>query len=112
MGLANLHSLAEAKWMNKKELIEATLERVELKSLSKKDAELLLNGLIEVIKENVARGDEVTLKDFGTFTLVHHRERRGFNPMTGQAMQIGGRTFPKFRPGKGWVEMVGDSAAG
>jgi nucleoid DNA-binding protein len=97
--------------MNKKELIEATLQRVSLNAVSKKEAELLLNTLIEVIKENVARGDEVTLKDFGTFTLVHHRERRGFNPVTGEAMQISGRTFPKFRPGKGWVEMVGESKA-
>jgi hypothetical protein len=26
-------------------------------------------------------------------------------------MMIGGRTFPKFRPGKGWVSMVGESRA-
>ncbi len=92
--------------MNKKELIEATLERSTLTSLSKKEAELLLNTLIDVIKESVANGSEVTLKDFGTFTLVHHRERRGFNPVTGEEMMISGRTFPKFRPGKGWVEMA------
>ena len=53
----------------------------------------------------------MTLKDFGTFTLVHHRERRGFNPVTGEEMMISGRTFPKFRPGKGWVEMVGAERA-
>ncbi|MBY0518017.1 MAG: HU family DNA-binding protein [Bacteriovoracaceae bacterium] len=94
--------------MNKKELIEATLSRVQLPSVSKKETEILLNTLIDVIKENVANGSEVTLKDFGTFTLVHHRERRGFNPVTGEEMMISSRTFPKFRPGKGWVEMVGN----
>lgn len=95
--------------MNKKELIEAALQKTQLQGLAKKDAELMLNTLIEVIKENVANGGEVTIKDFGTFTLVHHRERRGFNPVTGTEMMIGGRTFPKFRPGKGWVEMVGEA---
>ncbi|MFP5491857.1 MAG: HU family DNA-binding protein [Bacteriovoracia bacterium] len=105
--------MAESKAMNKKELIEATLQRAgqQLNDIAKKDAEFLLNTLIEVIKENVAGGGEVTLKDFGTFTLVHHRERRGFNPVTGEEMMIGGRTFPKFRPGKGWVSMVGESRA-
>jgi len=100
--------MADPRLMNKKELIEATLTRAGLNDFSKKDAEVLLNTLIDVIKENVASGGEVTLKDFGTFTLVHHRERRGFNPVTGQEMMISGRTFPKFRPGKGWVTMVGE----
>ena|GEM_PF-4250948 len=100
--------LADSSSMNKKELIEATLLRAGHSGLAKKDAEALLNTLIDVIKESVASGDEVTLKDFGTFTLVHHRERRGFNPVTGEEMMISGRTFPKFRPGKGWVSMVGE----
>ena len=100
--------MADPKPMNKKELIEATLSRAALAEFSKKDAEVLLNTLIDVIKENVAQGGEVTLKDFGTFTLVHHRERRGFNPVTGEQMLISSRTFPKFKPGKGWVSMVGE----
>ncbi len=106
-----MNLLADPKFMNKKELIEATLSRAGLAEFSKRDAETLLNTLMDVIKENVANGSEVTLKDFGTFTLVHHRERRGFNPVTGEEMLISGRTFPKFRPGKGWVSMVGEERA-
>jgi DNA-binding protein HU-beta len=94
--------------MNKKELIEKTLDRVKIQDLVRKDAEILLNQLIEVIKESVAQGEEVTLKDFGTFTVAHHKERRGYNPVTGQEMLIAPRILPKFRPGKGWVEMVGE----
>lgn len=93
--------------MNKKELIEKTLERARLSEIVRRDAETLLNHMIEVIKESVVKGEEVTLKDFGTFTVAHHKERRGYNPVTGQEMIISSRTLPKFRPGKGWVEMLG-----
>ncbi len=93
--------------MNKKELIEKTLERARLSEMVRRDAEVLLNHMIEVIKESVVKGEEVTLKDFGTFTVAHHKERRGYNPVTGQEMLISSRTLPKFRPGKGWVDMLG-----
>jgi nucleoid DNA-binding protein len=95
--------------MNKKELIDTVLERVASPELARRDAELLLNTLLDVIKERVAQGDEVTLKDFGTFTLLHRQARRGVNPATGLEMVIEGRTQPKFRPGKGWLEMVGEN---
>ncbi len=103
--------MADPGDMNKKELLETAIQRAGLSHLPRKDAEHLLNTLIEVIKDNVAAGGEVTLKDFGTFTLAHHRERRGVNPVTGEQMLIGERTFPKFRPGKGWVELVGNTEA-
>lgn len=99
--------LADIYYMNKKELIEKTLERARLSEIVRRDAEILLNYMIEVIKESVVKGEEVTLKDFGTFTVAHHKERRGYNPVTGQEMLISSRTLPKFRPGKGWVEMLG-----
>jgi DNA-binding protein HU-beta len=99
--------MADSLTMNKKELISKTLEKSNLTDLARKDAETLLNHMIEVIKESVAQGDEVTLKDFGTFTVAHHKERKGYNPVTGEEMVIASRTLPKFRPGKGWVEMIG-----
>jgi nucleoid DNA-binding protein len=97
--------------MNKKELLDAVADRVVGEGLARKDAELLLNTLLDVIKDQVAHGTEVTLKDFGTFTLLHRQSRRGVNPATGDEMVIEGRTLPKFRPGKGWMEMVGENQA-
>lgn len=92
--------------MNKKELIDTVLNRAVLPGLPRRDAEHLLNTLLDVIKERVSAGDEVTLKDFGTFTLLHRQARRGVNPSTGQEMVIESKTLPKFRPGKGWLDMV------
>lgn len=96
--------------MNKKELIDTVLSRTSSTELQRKDAELLLNTLLEVIKERVSMGDEVTLKDFGTFTLLHRQARRGVNPATGVEMVIAEKTLPKFRPGKGWVDMLGEKS--
>ena len=42
--------MADPRLMNKKELIEATLNRAQLSTFSKKEAELLLNTLMDVIK--------------------------------------------------------------
>lgn len=96
--------------MNKKELIDTVLTRATLPELHRKDAEMLLNTLLDVIKERVSSGDEVTLKDFGTFTLLHRQARRGVNPATGHEMVIAEKTLPKFRPGKGWVDMLGEKS--
>jgi DNA-binding protein HU-beta len=99
--------------MNKKELVDTVINRLASinTSVNRKETEVVLNKMIEVIKEQVVAGDEVTLKDFGTFSLVKHQARRGVNPVTGQEMIIGEKTFPKFKAGKGWQEMVDNRPA-
>lgn len=92
--------------MNKKELVDAALARAGAAGLPRKEAEFLLNTLLDVIKEKVVEGEEVTLKDFGTFTRLVRQARRGVNPATGDEMLISERVLPKFRPGKGWIEML------
>ena len=92
--------------MNRKELIEAILNHKTLNHITKKDADLFVNTMIDTIKKNVKKGDDVSLVGFGTFTKTRRAARTGVNPATGEKIKIKAKTVPKFRPGKAWKEML------
>jgi DNA-binding protein HU-beta len=99
------HTLKELS-MNRKELIERILGDKTLSHITKKDADQFVNVLLDVVKNTVKKGDEVSLIGFGTFTKVKRAARAGVNPATGEKIKIKARTLPKFRPGKAWKEML------
>ncbi|PKM56989.1 MAG: HU family DNA-binding protein, partial [Firmicutes bacterium HGW-Firmicutes-3] len=71
--------------MNKSELVAAMAEKTEL---SKKDAEKALKALVDVITEELAKGEKIQLVGFGTFDIAERAAREGRNPQTGDAMKI------------------------
>lgn len=91
--------------MNRKELVEAILKNKEVAHLTKKDADLFINTLLDTVKKTVKKGDDVSLVGFGTFTKIRRAARTGVNPATGEKIKIKAKTIPKFRPGKAWKEM-------
>ena len=68
-------------------------------TLTKTQAEAVLNSTIEIIKKSVKKGDVVTLVGFGSFYKAKHRARKGRNPQTGAEIKIPAHSVPKFRPG-------------
>lgn len=92
--------------MNKKELIEAIIAKKELNHVTKKDADAFVNTLIDVVKKNVKKGNDVSLVGFGTFTKVRRAARNGVNPSTGEKIRIKAKTLPKFRPGKDFKDYL------
>ena len=83
--------------MNKTELVDHLAQHTRL---TKTDIELVLNKSIEIIKQSVKKGDDVTLVGFGTFTRSKRKARMGRNPQTGKEIKIPASVVPKFRPGK------------
>lgn len=83
--------------MNKAELIDAVAASTQLK---KTQVELALEGLVEVITAALAKGDEVKLVGFGTFSVSERGERQGRNPATGESVTIAPRTVAAFKPGR------------
>lgn len=83
--------------MNKTQLIEAVSEH---SGLSKVDAGKALDSFMEVTKETLASGGEVSLIGFGTFSVTERAARTGRNPKTGAEIQIAAKKAPKFRAGK------------
>lgn len=67
---------------------------------TKKDVEAILKAGFEVIKEEVATGSEVSVQDFGKFTVSERAAREGRNPATGASIQIDASKSVKFKTAK------------
>ena len=63
--------------MNKTELVAALAEKTQL---PKKNAELALNAVVEVITESLSKGDKVQIVGFGSFEVKDRPERIARNP--------------------------------
>ena len=89
--------------MNKSELVAALAADSDL---TKKDAEGVLNSLIDNIKKALKKGDKVSLTGFGTFEVSKRKARDGINPQTGEKIKIKATKLPKFKAGKNFKDAV------
>lgn len=78
--------------MNKAQLIDLIAKHTEL---SRSDSGRALNVALDVIRRAVHRGEDVTLIDFGTFSLTE-KKHFGYNPMNGDEVEISPKYF--FKP--------------
>ena len=99
----NENSLQEEFNMNKTELVAAMAEQTQL---SKKDAEAALKAFIDVVSEELKKGEKVQLVGFGTFEVSERAAREGRNPQTGETMEIKASKTPKFKAGKALKDMM------
>jgi DNA-binding protein HU-beta len=89
--------------MNKAQLVEKLADKM---SLSKSQAESFLDATLEIIQKSVAKGDEVKLVGFGTFSRLNRKSRNGRNPKTGAPVVIPGSKVPRFKPGKDFKDLL------
>ena len=89
--------------MNKTELVAAMAEQT---NLSKKDAEAALKAFIDVVSEELKKGERVQVVGFGTFEVSERAAREGRNPQTGETMEIKASKTPKFKAGKALKDMM------
>ncbi|MDY5580232.1 HU family DNA-binding protein [Porcincola intestinalis] len=83
--------------MNKQELIAAIAEKADLE---RDDAKKALNAFIEVVGDELKKGEKIQIIGFGTFEVSERAAREGRNPQTGEAMEIKASKNPKFKAGK------------
>lgn len=89
--------------MNKTELITAIAESVDI---SKKDSEKALKAFVDVVTEELKKGEKVQLVGFGTFEVSERAAREGRNPQTGKTMKIEACKAPKFKAGKALKDAI------
>ena len=89
--------------MNRTELVAAMAEKSQL---SKKDADLALKAFIDVVSEEMQKGEKVQLVGFGTFEVSERAAREGRNPQTGKTMTIAACKAPKFKAGKALKDAI------
>ncbi len=83
--------------MNKAQLISAVSTRC---GLSRKDSDLAVNAVFDVITEELAKGERVQLVGFGSFEVRDRPERAGRNPLSGEPLIIKASKAVTFKPGK------------
>ena len=89
--------------MNRTEFVAAIAENAEI---SKKDAEKAVKAFIDVVAEELKKGEKVQLVGFGTFEVSERAAREGRNPQTGETMTIAASKAPKFKAGKALKDLV------
>lgn len=83
--------------MNKAQLINALVNDAKL---SRRDADVAVNTLFDVIVDELRKGEKVQIVGFGCFDVRERPARKGRNPMTGESINIAATRSVAFKPGK------------
>lgn len=83
--------------MNKSELVYEVTNRLDV---TRKEAEDVIDCFLDLIADNLAKGEKVVLSGFGTFETRNRVSRSGVNPRTGERIYIPCQKTPAFKVGK------------
>ena len=89
--------------MNKNDLIAVVADSA---GLTKADAARAVDSVFDSISDTLAKGTEVRLVGFGTFSVANRAASKGRNPRTGESINIPASKQPKFKAGKALKDAV------
>ncbi len=89
--------------MTKNDLVSAVSAST---GLTKTDAAKAVDAVFGSIIDTLARGEEVRLIGFGTFTVARRAASKGRNPRTNEPIDIPALTLPKFKAGRAFKDAV------
>lgn len=89
--------------MNKSELVKHI---ATVSGLTQDQAAKALSGFESVVTTTLAKGEDVVLVGFGTFSVKSREARTGRNPKTGEAIEIAASNAPVFKAGSKLKEAV------
>ena len=74
--------------------------------MKKYDAVIAFKAFVDVVTDELVKGEKIQLVGFGTFEVSERPEREGRNPRTGETMKIAASKAPKFKAGKALKDMI------
>ncbi|MBR6072524.1 MAG: HU family DNA-binding protein [Acholeplasmatales bacterium] len=83
--------------MKKSELVA---QLADANDLSRRQAEKIIDDFLELIADELSRGEKVVLSGFGTFEVRTRVARSGRNPRTGEEINVPEQKTPAFKVGK------------
>ena len=89
--------------MNKTELVDAIAAKADM---SKAQAKVALDEILNSITQSLKEGDQVQLVGFGTFDVKTRAARTGLNPRTKETIQIPEAKVPSFKAGSALKDAV------
>ena len=91
----NLRTCPRFVMLSKNDLAEILVARI---GLSKIEAAEALEDILELIKTELVRGQDVKITNFGTFQTREKGARKGRNPISGNEITISARRVVTFKP--------------
>ncbi len=82
--------------MNKAQLIAKVAEKTE----TKKQAQEIVELILDTVKSTLKKREPVAISGFGTFKVKETKPRLGRNPKTGETIQIPAKKKISFRASK------------
>jgi len=82
--------------VTKQDFVDAVASKA---SMSKRDAGVAVDAVLDCITDTLKTGDSVTFTGFGKFSTSARASRMGVNPRTGAKVMIPATTVPKFSAG-------------
>ena len=89
--------------MTKAELVDEVSQN---SALIKKDAEVIVQTVLDSITDSLKAGEKVELRGFGSFRLRDRAPRLGRNPKTGEQVHVPAKRVPYFKPGKDLKSLI------
>ena len=90
--------------MNKTDLIKNVSAQIE--GATQKDVAVILDTVLETIKNTLASGEKVAIAGFGNFEVTERAAREGKNPRTQEKLIIPASKAPKFKASKNFKDVV------
>jgi len=91
--------------MTKAEIVE---QIAQMTGLTKTDTALVVEGMIETLKEALVDGKTIEIRGFGTFKIKERAARRARNPRTGEPVDIPAKFVPTFKPSRELKDAVAE----
>ena len=89
--------------MTKAELVEEVANQSDL---TKKDAEVIVQTVLDSITDSLHKGEKIELRGFGSFRIRNRSSRQGRNPKTGSGVSVPAKKVPYFKPGKELKDLI------
>ena len=74
--------------------------------VSKTDAEKVFNATFDLFKDELSKGEKVSVAGFGVFKISERAARDGRNPQTGETIKIAASKSVSFKAGTALKEEV------
>jgi integration host factor subunit beta len=69
-------------------------------NLNKKESFVVVDLIIDNIKNTLSEGKKIEIRGFGSFKVKQRGERMARNPRTGEAVHVPAKLVPYFKPSK------------
>ena len=91
--------------MTKSQLIEE-IHKKRNSDFTKQQVAAIIDDIFDLIKNSLAHGERVEIRNFGNFSLRKRDGRKARNPKTGEPTNVPAKRVPFFKAGKELKEIV------